>query len=126
VTATARAPSARCAAFATTVLSMPPLNATATPGSSRNTAKSRSRLVLRFASSSLIQVVYPLPPAKPQAARIGRLRLRGRSLLIPLVELELGVVFRFAPGGRVRRERPADRRRRLPVGHPPGVPLRQI
>src|SRR5579871_374845 len=48
VTATARSPSAKWAAWATTVLSIPPLNATAAPGISPRIASNRSR----FAANS--------------------------------------------------------------------------
>src|SRR5581483_1629219 len=60
VTATARLPRARNAALATTVLSLPPLNATATPGSPPRTARSRSRFAASsdVSSGSAIQEVY--------------------------------------------------------------------
>src|SRR5437763_9157899 len=76
VTATVRSPSARNAAFATTVLSMPPLNATATPGTSARTASKQSRLA---ASSGLrlltdIWEVYQ----SPRTAVRGLMRAHGQ------------------------------------------------
>src|SRR5262245_19471015 len=69
VTATARSPSASRAARATTVLSIPPLNATAAPGISPRIASSRSRL---HANSSVISTSpssYMPPPRKTPCRR---------------------------------------------------------
>src|SRR5262245_22810767 len=58
VIATARSPSARCAAIATTVLSMPPENATATRFKLRTMSSNRSRLAATSEGNTCNSSIY--------------------------------------------------------------------